>query len=179
MTSKTRANGTDSFPLIRSWILHQTDAANRGDVYKKVLLKIRKIHRKTPVPESLFSKNRRSVCGSLYYKVAGLEANIAQSAYFCQHNIYIVFIRIVFLRYLQLSKTFSLLQKWRVSIWGVMSRTVIFSVGNLSNHIQSLHQSLHEKYANNEFFLVRIFPHLDQKKLRIWTLHAVNFISTM
>ena len=109
------------------------------------------------------------MCGSLYYKVAGLEANIAQSAYFCQHNIYIVFIRIVFLRYLQLSKTFSLLQEWRVSIWGVTSRTVIFSVGNLSNHIQSLHQSLHENYANNEFFLVRIFPHLDQKKLRIWT----------
>ena len=29
---------------------------------------------------------------------------------------------------------------------------------------------LREKYPNTEFFLVRIFPHSDQKKLRIWTL---------
>ena len=30
--------------------------------------------------------------------------------------------------------------------------------------------SLREKCPNTEFFLVRIFPHPDQKKLRIWTL---------
>ena len=40
--------------------------------------------------------------------------------------------------------------------------------------------SLREKCSNTEFFLVHIFPHLDwmrentdQRKLRIWTLHAV------
>ena len=31
--------------------------------------------------------------------------------------------------------------------------------------------SLHEKCPNTEFLLVRIFPHLDQKKLRIWFRH--------
>ena len=30
--------------------------------------------------------------------------------------------------------------------------------------------SLREKYAITVLILVRIFPHLDQKKLRIWTL---------
>ena len=30
--------------------------------------------------------------------------------------------------------------------------------------------SLREKRPNTEFFLVRIVPRLDQKKLRIWTL---------
>ena len=31
-------------------------------------------------------------------------------------------------------------------------------------------RSLREKCPNAEFFLVRIFPHSDQKKLRIWAL---------
>ena len=30
--------------------------------------------------------------------------------------------------------------------------------------------ALHERCPNTEFFLVRIFPPSDQKKLRIWTL---------
>ena len=30
--------------------------------------------------------------------------------------------------------------------------------------------TLREKCPNTEFFLVRIFPHMDQNKLRIWTL---------
>ena len=30
--------------------------------------------------------------------------------------------------------------------------------------------TLSEKFLNTEFFLVRIFPHSDQKRLRIWTL---------
>ena len=30
--------------------------------------------------------------------------------------------------------------------------------------------TLREKCPNKEFFLVRNFPHSDQKKLRIWTL---------
>ena len=35
-------------------ILHRLEAATRGVLYKKVFLEIRKIHTKTPVPESLF-----------------------------------------------------------------------------------------------------------------------------
>ena len=35
-------------------ILHHLEAATRGVLYKKVFLEIRKIHTKTPVPESLF-----------------------------------------------------------------------------------------------------------------------------
>ena len=33
----------------------QTEAATRGVLWKKVFLEISQIHRKTPVPESLFS----------------------------------------------------------------------------------------------------------------------------
>ena len=35
---------------------------------------------------------------------------------------------------------------------------------------QTALSTLRKKCPNMEFFLVRIFPHLDQKKLRIWTL---------
>ena len=36
-----------------------------------------------------------------------------------------------------------------------------------------------EKCPNAEFFLVRIFPHLDQKKLRIWTLFTQCLLSEL
>ena len=42
-----------------------------------------------------------------------------------------------------------------------------------SKFSSSLYHLLREKYLNTEFFLVRIFPYSDHKKLRIWTLHTV------
>ena len=38
---------------------------------------------------------------------------------------------------------------------------------------------LPEKCPNTEFFLVRIFPHSDQKKLRIWTLFTQCLLSEL
>ena len=38
----------------------------------------------------------------------------------------------------------------------------------------SLEGTRREKCPNTQFFLVRLFPHSDQKKLRIWTLHVVG-----
>ena len=54
-------------------------------------------------------------------------------------------------------------------VWIRYDRTDIRANRNLSVYNPSAF-SLREKCPNAEFFLVPIFPYLDQRKLRIWTL---------
>ena len=49
-------------------------------------------------------------------------------------------------------------------------RTALKARKSIYGYGVSFKGSLREKCPNTEFFLVRIFPHSDQKKLRIWTL---------
>ena len=46
-------------------------------------------------------------------------------------------------------------------------------------HAYSVQLAMPEKCSNTEFFLVRIFPHSDQKKLLIWTFLDKNFNSNI
>ena len=60
-------------------------------------------------------------------------------------------------------------------VWIRYDRTDISANRNLSVDNPSVF-SLREKCPNTEFFLVSIFPYLDQKKLLIWTLFTQRSI---